>query len=86
MNEEWNVKCLSLVTLCLCYTFMEEKNVSGCLGDDVGRTPIKREAVGMKGRGIKTEKGMEREMWMYMVAAVGGWVKINKSDSLYLSA
>lgn len=48
-----------------------EGNIFRRLGDDVGRIPIKREAMGMKGRGIKTKKGMEREMWMYMVAAVG---------------
>lgn len=36
----------------------------------------------------KTETGMEQEMWVYggSGGGGGGWVKINKSDSLYLSA
>lgn len=37
----------------------------------------------------KTEARMELEMWVYMVVRMGGewgWAKINKSDSLYLSA
>lgn len=42
--------------------------------------------MGMEGcrRMDKTE--MKQGMWVYMVAGGGGWVKINKSDSLYLSA
>lgn len=38
--------------------------------------------------GVKTETGMEQGTWVYMAAAaaVGAGPKINKSDSLYLSA
>lgn len=39
--------------------------------------------------GVKTETGMEQGTWVYMAAAaaaVGAGLKINKSDSLYLSA
>lgn len=37
----------------------------------------------------KTEAGLEMRMWVYVAVGEvegGGWVKINKSDSLYLSA
>lgn len=51
-----------------------------------------RRAAGGEG-GIKTETGMEQGTWVYMAAAaavgaaaVGAGPKINKSDSLYLSA
>lgn len=56
---------------------------------DIGRFPIKGKLCwGWRGVGRrdKTEARMEQEMWVYMVVVVGGWVKINKSDSLYLSA
>lgn len=56
---------------------------------DVGRLPIKGKLCwgwSGVGRRDKTKARMEQEMWVYMVVVVGGWVKINKSDSLYLSA
>lgn len=40
---------------------------------------------GVRGRD-KTETAMEQGMWVYMAAVVGAGLKINKSDSLYLSA
>lgn len=47
-----------------------------------------REGARRAGGGVKTETGMEQGTWVYMAAAaaVGAGLKINKSDSLYLSA
>lgn len=44
-----------------------------------------REGARRAGGGVKTETGMEQGTWVYMAAAAAG-LKINKSDSLYLSA